>query len=194
MTSTVNAGAIAPFQPVQPARKAGVSRPAADCRRPLALCAGDLLRIVDGQGTRVRAKSGVLWITEERVSNDVVLQAGESHRIASRGTTIVEAHRAARIVIEMPVGVPRPAAIELAFPGGLSRRFHLTGSAPRAAFERLQLALARTFTRVSWPAPEEAFVGERRRRVRSHARDDANDYTPEAVRDRLLRAYPYPYY
>ena len=173
--------------PRSAARRAGIVR-------PLALCAGDLVRIVDAQGTLVHARTGLLWITDERSAGDIVLEAGQTHRIATRGTTIVEAQRRSRVVIDVPDGVRAPECVELAFPGRAARRVAFTRSAARSALARLQLALARTFTRIDWPAPDFPYVSTGRHPARAAHRHEPEDFTPEAVRDRLLRAHPYPFY
>jgi hypothetical protein len=162
--------------------------------RPLALDAGDMLTVADGPGTLVHARSGSLWITDERAPGDVVLGAGQSHRIAQGGTTVVEAHRSARVVVEIPHGVRPPASISLSIFGGADRPIPLHGTSLVGRWHTLVAAVARaltrTFTRVAWDAGVEVEPGLRRSRSR-HA---AEEFTPEAVRDRLQRHYPYPYY
>lgn len=162
-------------------------------RRPVAMDAGDLLRIVDGEGTRVVARTGILWITDEHSGQDVVLRPGESHRVRGGGVTLVEAHRAARLVIEAPHVACAPAAIEIRFANGGGRLLPLMSPGARRRVEALLQALRRLARslltpRVRWPVPDEP------RGRRRHKRHDASDFTPEAIRDRLLRSGALRYY
>jgi hypothetical protein len=159
------------------------------------LDAGDIVRIVDGAGTLVHARTGVLWITHERAREDVVLEPVQSHRIAEAGVTLVEAHRAARVVIEVPHGIAAPRRVELCFSRGSRRRpIALPGAPARSWLERTRAVLARAFlTPVHYPHVDEfAEWRAHRRRLRSSAVVD--DFSPEAVRNRLLSAAPLPYY
>ncbi len=81
--------------------------------RLVALDRGDVLRIKNGRGTRVRATDGVLWITEENSPDDHVLLPGGSLELAQTGLAVVLAHRAARVVVEVPAGVTPPRAVDL---------------------------------------------------------------------------------
>ena len=77
--------------------------------KPIALDRGNLLRILNGRGTRIRVASGVLWVTEENNPDDHVLLPGDAIDLAEKGTAIALAHRPARVVIEVPYGVATPA-------------------------------------------------------------------------------------
>jgi hypothetical protein len=170
-----------------------VARRPRSIRRPLALDTGDLLRIVDGAGTRIVARSGILWITDERSHEDVVLQPGQTHRIATPGVTIVEAHRPARLVVEAPHVARMPAALELVFGnGGDSRDVSLLGQRP-TWLAWLAHGLAHAWRLVAPKRLDYAPV-DHRPRARSSSRHDAEDFTPEAVRDRLLRSSHHPYF
>lgn len=57
----------------------------------LALGPHDVLRLDDAAGTRIAARSGELWITEEGESRDFVLHAGESRIVGRDGRTLVQA-------------------------------------------------------------------------------------------------------
>lgn len=63
------------------------------------LARGEAVPVRDAVGRTVHAHEGRVWITEERGSEDVVLQAGESFRLARRGLAIVEALSDASISI-----------------------------------------------------------------------------------------------
>ena len=68
--------------------------------RAIHLDAGTLRRIFDGRGMRVTAVSGVLWLTEEGSTADIVLSRGSSHVIANQGKTLVLAHRPAWAIVD----------------------------------------------------------------------------------------------
>jgi len=79
---------------------------------------GNALRVRDGQSTVVRALSGVLWITEERSMKDTVLLPGDVHRIENQGITLLLAHRASRVVLEIADGDSSPRMLEVAMRDG----------------------------------------------------------------------------
>ena len=58
---------------------------------------GRFLRVVDGAGSTLTAHAGSVWVTEEDSPRDVVLRAGESHRLRRRGVALVEAFSDAAI-------------------------------------------------------------------------------------------------
>jgi len=60
----------------------------------------NVLRIFDGAGVRVTAVSGVLWLTEEGMPDDVVLVAGSDHVIEHPGKTVLLAHRPAWVLLQ----------------------------------------------------------------------------------------------
>ncbi len=62
-----------------------------------------LLAIRDGQGTRVEAHEGALWVTEEGDLKDTVVSAGESFTIRHAGLTVITALSASRLTVEEPV-------------------------------------------------------------------------------------------
>jgi hypothetical protein len=65
----------------------------------LELAAGELLRL-DGPGAvEVSCEAGRVWLTEERDTRDVWLEAGERATLAGRGLAVVEAVQAARITL-----------------------------------------------------------------------------------------------
>jgi hypothetical protein len=65
----------------------------------LVLARGEAVTVRDGLGQTVRAHSGRVWLTEESGSQDVVLEPGESFRLARSGLAVVEALRYASISI-----------------------------------------------------------------------------------------------
>ena len=65
----------------------------------LLLTRGETVPLRDGAGRTVRAHSGRVWITEENGARDVVLQPGDSLRLAHSGLAVVEAFSDASISI-----------------------------------------------------------------------------------------------
>ena len=63
------------------------------------LASGKAVPLRDAAGRTVHAHAGRVWITEENGTQDVVLQAGESYRLARRGLAVVEAFGDASISI-----------------------------------------------------------------------------------------------
>ena len=63
------------------------------------LAHGKAVPLRDAAGSTVYAHAGRVWITEENGAADVVLQAGESFRLARPGLTVVEAFGEASISI-----------------------------------------------------------------------------------------------
>jgi len=63
------------------------------------LARGETVPVRDGLGRTVRAHSGRVWITEENAARDVVLEPGESFRLAHCGLAVVEAFSDASISI-----------------------------------------------------------------------------------------------
>jgi len=68
-------------------------------RHQLTLQRGARLSLRDAAGTAVSALEGCVWITEERNPRDVVLNPGESYRLAGKGLSLVEALSRAQISI-----------------------------------------------------------------------------------------------
>ena len=65
----------------------------------LQLPRGAQLKLRDAAGTTVSALHGFIWITEENNPRDIVLQPGQSFRLAGRGLSMVEALSSASISI-----------------------------------------------------------------------------------------------
>ena len=47
----------------------------------------------DASGAKLRALSGIVWITETGLAEDVFLRAGEDHQLRRKGRVVVEALR-----------------------------------------------------------------------------------------------------
>lgn len=52
---------------------------------------GTVLRVLNGAGTEICAHAGSVWITEENVADDVVLEPGACYRLRRSGLAIVNA-------------------------------------------------------------------------------------------------------
>ena len=116
MASYVNTG-IARFASTSTAQRVTTSVASA-LVKPIALDRGNVLRIRNGAGTRIRAASGGLWITEENSPDDHVLLPGDTLMLAQAGLAIVLAHRPARVILEVPPGSGAPSAVEMALADG----------------------------------------------------------------------------
>lgn len=113
----LNAG-IPRHRPTTKLHVAGATRGTSPIVRPVVLDRGNLLRIRNGRGTRVRVASGVLWVTEENSPEDHVLLPGDAIDLVRPGLAIVLAHQGSRVVLEVPVGVTPPRAVEMAMADG----------------------------------------------------------------------------
>jgi hypothetical protein len=60
-------------------------------------------------GTRIDCLRGRIWITEQRSTGDIVLEAGESYEILRSGIAVVQALREALVALRAPA-MPRPEA------------------------------------------------------------------------------------
>jgi hypothetical protein len=79
-------------------------------RMPVPLERNQLLRILHGRGTRVTARSGMLWLSEEGSLDDHVLMRGDSMTLKHAGKALVLAVRPSRAIVEIPEGVPPRSA------------------------------------------------------------------------------------
>lgn len=57
----------------------------------LRLDRGQILRLRDGMGSTLCAVEGSLWITEENLSRDIVLEPGSCYRLRQPGLAVVHA-------------------------------------------------------------------------------------------------------
>jgi hypothetical protein len=63
-----------------------------ETRRPLlTLDAGQVLTLDDAAGTRICARSGTVWVTQEGFPQDHILEGGHSFVVARPGRTLVQA-------------------------------------------------------------------------------------------------------
>jgi len=65
----------------------------------LRLARGQTLKVTDALGGTIRCSEGSVWITEENVPQDVVLEAGASYRLSRRGLALVHAFGDATVAL-----------------------------------------------------------------------------------------------
>jgi hypothetical protein len=58
---------------------------------PINLPRGYVIRIENARDMRVRVEKGLVWITQECDTRDVMLESGESFRLDRDGTALIEA-------------------------------------------------------------------------------------------------------
>ena len=63
------------------------------------LARGEIISLRGAAGHTVHAREGTLWVTEERATNDVMLERGQSFRLSGTGLTVVEAFSDASLTI-----------------------------------------------------------------------------------------------
>lgn len=79
----------------------------------LPLLRNEQLRIVDGRDLLIHVRHGSLWITQERDTRDVVLEAGQSFRLNRNGIALAKAWDETVLALTSP-NEQRPArAIEV---------------------------------------------------------------------------------
>lgn len=71
------------------------------------LSRGQLVRIQDGEGFRIRCHSGPLWITQEHDRRDIILQSGDAFILDRPGLTAA----AALVDVEFAVEDPQKAIV-----------------------------------------------------------------------------------
>ncbi|HXZ47700.1 MAG TPA: DUF2917 domain-containing protein [Usitatibacter sp.] len=65
----------------------------------LEMSEGQVVTLVDAAGTRIAARRGTVWITEEGGRDDHILAAGEALVVGRAGRTVVQALAPSRIAI-----------------------------------------------------------------------------------------------
>ena len=65
----------------------------------LRLARGQTLRVLDALGSTIRCDAGSVWITEENMRKDVVLEAGASYRLSRKGLALVHAFGDATVAL-----------------------------------------------------------------------------------------------
>ncbi|MBI3156676.1 MAG: DUF2917 domain-containing protein [Burkholderiales bacterium] len=90
---------------------------------------GKIVPMKDARGMRVVCTRGVVWITQHRCTEDVILGAGQSLQVAACGALVVQALRDASVTLQAPVAAPRRARWRRA--AALPRLQRLAGWSPR---------------------------------------------------------------
>jgi hypothetical protein len=162
--------------------------------RPVALDRGDVLRIRHGRSVTVRPESGVLWVTEERMPGDVFVGPGEMCRLEGMGLALLYAHRASRVVIDVPANANRKLDVRLAVHGADDARpirFALRRRGLTSALRALWRRLLRVRESIRGAVPVGGFYEHDRflssRRVRGGERERVS--APGGAFDRLLMPY-----
>jgi hypothetical protein len=91
----------------------------------LALDSGQVVTLDDAAGTRILARLGTLWVTEEGSVKDHILGPGEALTVSHDGRTVVQAMKPAWIAI----GESEPAAND----ASISEEFDLAAFLQRIA-------------------------------------------------------------
>jgi hypothetical protein len=66
----------------------------------LALEPGQVITLDDAEGTRIEARSGVVWVTEEGDRDDHIVAPGEALVVSHGGRTLVQALQSAWIALQ----------------------------------------------------------------------------------------------
>jgi len=78
---------------------------------PIALEARTVHRIANGKGMEVTCVKGVVWVTQEHDSRDIILAAGQSAVLDRRGLAVVFAFKDALITVGAALQLPAPASV-----------------------------------------------------------------------------------
>jgi hypothetical protein len=65
----------------------------------LRLARGQTLKVIDALGSTICVQQGSVWITEENVPKDVVLEAGHCYRLSRKGLALVHAFGDAAVAL-----------------------------------------------------------------------------------------------
>jgi hypothetical protein len=65
----------------------------------LRLAGGQTLKVMDALGSTICCNEGAVWITEENVPDDVVLEAGHCYRLSRKGLALVHAFGDASVAL-----------------------------------------------------------------------------------------------
>ena len=60
----------------------------------------ETINIIDGKGSRITARAGSLWVTQEHDVRDVILRPGHSFTLDRDGTAIIEALADAEVSLD----------------------------------------------------------------------------------------------
>ncbi len=65
----------------------------------LRLARGQTLKVVDALGSTICVREGSVWITEENLPKDVVLEAGHCYQLSRQGLALVHAFGDAAVAL-----------------------------------------------------------------------------------------------
>lgn len=65
----------------------------------LALAPGQVVALDDARGTRIRARYGAVWVTEEGSLADHIVQPGQTFVVGRDGRTVVQAMQPAWVAL-----------------------------------------------------------------------------------------------
>lgn len=65
----------------------------------LRLARGQTLKVIDALGSTICCNEGAVWITEENIPKDVVLEAGHCYRLSRQGLALVRAFGDAAVAL-----------------------------------------------------------------------------------------------
>jgi hypothetical protein len=65
----------------------------------LRLARGQTVRVLDALGSTICCNEGSVWITEENVPTDVILEAGHCYRLSREGLALVHAFGDAALAV-----------------------------------------------------------------------------------------------
>ena len=66
----------------------------------VALEPGEVFSLDDASGTRIHARSGVVWVTYENSAADLILERGQSLVVARGGRAVVQALQPACVALQ----------------------------------------------------------------------------------------------
>lgn len=65
----------------------------------LRLARGQTLKVIDALGSTICVREGSVWITEENLAKDVVLEAGHCYQLSRQGLALVHAFGDAAVAL-----------------------------------------------------------------------------------------------
>jgi DUF2917 family protein len=99
-----------------------------------------MLRIARGAGLLVSADTGTVWITQEGKPHDIILTAGQWHRLQGDAPVIASAMRATILTISAPLAASARWKIQRISAQGMRDDVRSRGAKPGGRFVRSLLA------------------------------------------------------
>ncbi len=75
-----------------------------DCTKVWALSPGEIVELDDARDTLLRVTRGVLWVTMEHDTRDIVLNAGDTFVVDRNGVTLAEAQGSTAVRVQPHIG------------------------------------------------------------------------------------------